>query len=47
MRPGDILYVPLNGFSYVAQEIEIGVSPLRALLSFVNVGNATTRVFVP
>lgn len=47
VRPGDILYVPLNGFSLVAQKIEIIVSPLRALLSFVNVGQTTTRVFVP
>jgi len=47
VQPGDILFIPKNGFSKVAAAIEIGVSPLAALLSFITVGGSTTAYFVP
>ncbi len=47
IRPGDLLYVPQNGFSLVAEKIRVGVSPITALLSFLSFGSATTSFFVP
>jgi len=47
VRPGDLLYVPQNGFSLVAEKIRVGVSPLGALLSFLSLGGSATTYFVP
>ncbi|MGH7162829.1 MAG: polysaccharide biosynthesis/export family protein [Planctomycetota bacterium] len=47
VQPGDIVFVPKNGFSKVAEKITIAVSPLGAALSFVTLGGQTTQVFVP
>jgi polysaccharide export outer membrane protein len=47
LQPGDIVYVPLNGFSKLAQDIRVIVSPLGGALSFLNLGATTNAYFVP
>lgn len=47
LQPGDILYIPKNSISVVAEKITLAVSPLTALLSFLNLGGSTVTYFAP
>lgn len=47
VRPGDVLYVPKNGFAEIADEVEKVLLPVRALVNGIGLGNTTARIFVP
>ena len=47
VRPGDVLYVPKNGFAQASDEIEKVLLPVRALVNGIGLGNSTARIFVP
>ena len=46
LRPGDILYVPLNGFAKAAEVIRTVLLPVSALFDAVGLGAQTTNYFV-
>ncbi len=46
LRPGDILFVPMNGFAKVAQKIRKVMLPIEAVFDAVGLGNNTTNYFV-
>ena len=46
LRPGDILYVPLNGFAKAAEVITTVLLPIEAVFSAVGLGSRTTNYFV-
>lgn len=46
LRPGDILYVPTNGFRVVGNQIRTWLDPFAALFDTVGLGNSTVSYFV-
>ena len=46
LRPGDILFVPMNGFAKAAQTIRMVFLPVSALFDVVGLGSRTTNYFV-
>ena len=46
LRPGDILYVPLNGFAKAAEVITTVLLPIEAVFSAVGLGSRTTNYFI-
>jgi len=46
LRPGDILYVPTNGFRVVGNQIRIWLDPFAALFDTVGFGSSTVSYFV-
>jgi polysaccharide export outer membrane protein len=47
LRPGDILYVPTNGFRVVGNQIRILLDPLAAMFDTVGLGNSVVSYYVP
>lgn len=47
LRPGDIVYVPMNGFYEAAAWVSKVFSPLTALFNVVGLGGRTTALFIP
>jgi polysaccharide export outer membrane protein len=47
LRPGDVLYVPKNGFATVATWITKVTLPLNAIFSVFGLGTSTVSYFVP
>lgn len=47
VRPGDIFFVPKNGFAQVAQAITITMLPIRAIFDTVGLGSRTVNYFTP
>ena len=47
VRPGDILFVPQNGFAQVAKYITIGLLPIQAIFGAVGLGARTINYFTP
>ncbi|HEX5136703.1 MAG TPA: polysaccharide biosynthesis/export family protein [Planctomycetota bacterium] len=46
LRPGDILYVPTNGFRVVGNQIRTWLDPFAAMFDTVGLGNSTVSYFV-
>ncbi|MFI5403157.1 MAG: polysaccharide biosynthesis/export family protein [Planctomycetota bacterium] len=46
LRPGDILYVPTNGFRVVGNQIRTVLDPLAALFDTVGLGNSVVSYYV-
>jgi len=47
VRPGDILWVPMNGFAVVATQIEKVLLPVAAFVQGIGLGRQVTTVFIP
>ncbi len=47
LRPGDILYVPTNGFRVVGNQIRTVLDPVAALFDTVGLGNSVVSYYVP
>jgi polysaccharide export outer membrane protein len=47
LRPGDIIFVPTNGFRVVGDQIRIMLDPLAALFDTVGLGNSVISYYVP
>ena len=47
VRPGDVLYVPKNGWAQMADEVEKVMLPVRALVNGIGIGNSTASIFIP
>jgi protein involved in polysaccharide export with SLBB domain len=46
LRPGDILYVPTNGFRVVGNQIRTWLDPFAAMFDTVGLGNSTVSYFI-
>lgn len=46
LRPGDILYVPTNGFHVVGNQIRIILDPFKAMFETVGFGNSVVSYYV-
>lgn len=46
LRPGDILYVPTNGFRVVGNQIRTWLDPFAAMFDTVGLGSSTTSYFI-
>jgi polysaccharide biosynthesis/export protein len=46
LRPGDIIYVPTNGFRVVGNQIRTWLDPFAAMFDTVGLGNSTVSYFV-
>jgi len=47
VQPGDVLYIPRNGFSELYMAISKVLLPVRAITEAVGIGNTTASIFVP